>query len=79
MATDENIDTNKEIALHYITESYKPIGESQTREYITSADIARELQEMTEVTIAVVSDLMYNSGFKLDFIDGKPHWEVYIK
>lgn len=76
---NENRDINKEIVIRYIADNYTKLGESSKIEYVTSADIARELQEMADIPVASISDFMFSSGFELKFIDGKPHWELYTK
>jgi|GEM_PF-6904939 len=70
---------SEEIATSYILENYSPIPRSGHREsdLVTSADMVRELNDMVSVTIQQVSQLMWGAGFKIKYLDGKPHWEVF--
>lgn len=75
----EEKDLTTDLAIRYIAENYMPIGESDKKDYITSADIVRELSEMVTINIAKVTELMDKAGFKTEFIEGKPNWVVYTK
>ncbi len=70
---------NEEIATRYILENYSPVSRSGYRDpdLVTSADMVRELNDMISVTIQQISNLMWGAGFKIKFLDGKPHWEVF--
>lgn len=75
----EEKDLTTDLAIRYIAENYTPVGDSEKKDYVTSADIVRELSEMISISIAKVTELMDNAGFKTEFIEGKPHWLVYVK
>lgn len=68
-----------EFTTRYIAENFAPVGDIERKDYITSADIVRELSEMVTISIAEVSELMYEAGFKTEFIIGKPCWAVYVR
>lgn len=74
---EEERNLQKEIAVCYIKENYHKRGNPDEAEYITSADIVRDLSEMVAISIAQITELMYSAGFNIKFIDGKPHWTVY--
>lgn len=76
---NEDKDLITDLAIRYITENYTPIGEIEKKEYVTSADIVRELSEMVIISIAEITQLMDSAGFEIKFIDGKPNWVVYLK
>lgn len=67
-----------EFTARYITENFTPVGSIERKDYVTSADIVRELSEMVTISIAEVSELMYGAGFKTEYIIGKPCWAVYV-
>lgn len=77
MSEEKNLTID--IAVSYISNNYSPLGETDQKEYVTSADIVRELSEMVSVSIADITKLMDDAGFKIEFIDGKPHWVVFQK
>lgn len=77
MSEEKNLTID--IAVSYISNNYSPLGETDRKEYVTSADIARELSEMVSVSIAEITKLLDDAGFKIEFIDGKPHWVVFQK
>lgn len=70
-------DPNIEIAIRYIQDNFSPLGVEP--EYITSADIVRDLSEMASLSIADITQLMDKARFKIKFIEGKPFWIVYLK
>lgn len=76
---EEERNLKQDITVKYIQENYRALGETSEKEYITSADIVRELAEMVSISIAEVTDLMDKAGFKIEFIEGKPNWIVYRK
>ncbi|MBP3517763.1 MAG: hypothetical protein J6K31_05055 [Parabacteroides sp.] len=76
---NEERDLTEELTVRYIAENYTPVGESDKKDYITSADIVRELSEMVTISIQEVTLLMDKAGFKTEFIEGKPHWAIYEK
>lgn len=73
----EEKNINHDIAVKYISQNYSVAGED--KDYITSADIVREISEMATVTVAEISDLMDSACFKIEFIENKPHWVVFHK
>lgn len=76
---EEEKNLKKDIAVRYIQENYQVLGENENKDYVTSADIARELSEMVSISIAEISELMDSASFKIEFIDGKPNWVVFRK
>lgn len=76
---EEERNLKQDITVKYIQENYRALGETGEKEYITSADIVRELSEMVSISIAEVTDLMDKAGFEIEFIEGKPNWIVYRK
>lgn len=66
-----------EIAICYIRENYRKLGSPDEMEYVTSADIVRDLAEMVTISITQITELMHSAGFGIKFIEGKPHWIVY--
>ena len=77
MSEEKNL--KRDIAVRYIQENYQVLGENENKDYITSADIVRELSEMVSISIAEISELMDSASFKVEFIEGKPHWVVFRK
>ena len=77
MSEEKNL--KRDIAVRYIQENYQILGDNENKDYITSADIVRELSEMVSISIAQISELMDSASFNVDFIDGKPHWVVFRK
>ena len=77
MAEDKNRKEELKIAVEYIEKNYSSEGESRNFDYVTSADIVRELSEMVILSVSDVSRLMIEKGFVVQFVDGKPYWAVY--
>ena len=48
----EEKDLTTDLAIRYIAENYTPVGDSEKKDYVTSADIVRELSEMITISIA---------------------------
>lgn len=67
------------IAAEFIASNYAPVGNLDEKEFITSADIVRNLADMIETTVTEISNLMTSGGFKIEFIEGKPYWIVFQK
>lgn len=74
---DNEKDLKQDIIIKYIKENFHVLGEASQMEYVTSADIIRELSEMVTLSIADVTSLMDQAGFKIEFVEGKPYWIVY--
>jgi hypothetical protein len=48
-------------------------------DFVTSAEIAREVSELVSVSANTVSKIMFARGFDTHILDGKAHWTVYRK
>lgn len=79
MAEDKNRKEELKIAIEYIEQNYSSEGESRNFDFVTSADIVRELSEMVILSVSEVSRLMIEKGFHVQFVDGKPYWAIYKK
>ena len=76
---NKNMSPGNDIIVLFIKENYSPIGDPDSIDYVTSADIAQDVSEMADVSISDVSSLMSSAGFKMEFISGKPFWKVFKK
>lgn len=76
---NKNISPNNDIVVLFIKENYSPIGDPDSKDYATSADIAQDISEMAYVSIPEIYSLMTSAGFKIEFISGKPYWLVFKK
>jgi hypothetical protein len=75
----EELSLNQEITTKYIQATFSALGSDEHKDYVTSADIAREVSEMATISIEEVSSLMNTAGFNMEFIENKPCWVVYRK
>jgi hypothetical protein len=75
----EELSLNQEITKKYIQATFSALGSDEHKDYVTSADIAREVSEMATISIEEVSSLMNTAGFRMEFIENKPCWVVYRK
>jgi hypothetical protein len=75
----EELSLNQEITKKYIQATFRALGSDEHKDYVTSADIAREVSEMATISIEEVSSLMNTAGFSMEFIENKPCWIVYRK
>ncbi|MDR3140890.1 MAG: hypothetical protein LBU37_04085 [Tannerellaceae bacterium] len=75
----EELTLNQDITTRYIQATFSALGSDEHKDYVTSADIAREVSEMATVSIEDVSSLMNIAGFRMEFLENKPCWVVYRK
>jgi hypothetical protein len=75
----EKLSLNQEITTKYIQATFRALGSDEHKDYVTSADIVREVSEMASISIEEVSFLMNIAGFRMEFIENKPCWVVYRK
>ncbi|MDR0750251.1 MAG: hypothetical protein LBF62_11900 [Tannerellaceae bacterium] len=73
----EELSLNQDITTRYIQTTFSALGSDEHKDYVTSADIVREVSEMATVSIEEVSSLMNTAGFQMEFIENKPCWVVY--
>lgn len=76
---EEQKNLPQEIAIRYIQENYNVSGGTDRQEFVTSADIVRELSEMIMISITEITKLMNDAGFRIQFVEGKPHWIIFLK
>jgi hypothetical protein len=75
----KELNLNQEITTKYIQATFSALGSDEHKDYVTSADIAREVSEMATISIEEVSSLMNAASFNMEFIENKPCWIVYRK
>ena len=63
----------------FLSTSYSPDGATEDKIYKTSEEIAYDLQETIIVSASDISKAMTAAGYKMQFFEGKPYWELYEK
>jgi hypothetical protein len=48
-------------------------------DFVTSAEIAKEVSELVTVSANTVSKIMFARGFNTHILDGRAHWTIYRK
>lgn len=61
----------------FIAANYQPIGETESKVYKTSEELAYDMQELVEVRAQDIAEALTLAKYQLKYIGGKPYWEMY--
>ncbi|GAB6122288.1 hypothetical protein [Dysgonomonas termitidis] len=73
------VDKVKIALSQFIRENFDTSGDTEDKDFKTSAELAYMLRESIRPSVSLVSTVMEELGFRLTFIEGVPHWSIYLK
>lgn len=74
---EERDDTRAKLLASFIATNYAPIGETESKVYKTSEELAYDMQELVAVRAQDIAEALTLAKFQLKYISGKPYWEMY--
>lgn len=71
--------TDRDLFCRIIMSQYLPVPEEPERYPLlqTSRDLQYRYRDMCTVTVSTVADVMQELGYKIDFVNGTPYWQMY--
>lgn len=70
-------DTRAKLLADFIAANYQPIGETASKVYKTSEELAYDMQELVAVRAQDIAEALTLAKYKLEYIGGKPYWVMF--